>query len=122
MCFHVKSLTYYFYMKTKILPDFQICISLPLLAEVFVVNEIWANKLHAVHGGFRGSHQKTFFYGVSGTHNSMQKTKFSIKDFFSKCDQIRRKLRIRLHLLKKSLMENFIFCTSKLKQSKTEII
>ena len=28
--------------------------------------------------------------------------KFSIKDFFSKCDQIRKKL-------KKSLMENFIF-------------
>ena len=36
--------------------------------------------------------------------------KFSIKDFFSKCDQIRRKLRIWLHLLKKSLMENFFFC------------
>ena len=36
--------------------------------------------------------------------------KFSIKDFFSKCDQIRRKLRIWSHLLKKSLMENFIFC------------
>ena len=35
--------------------------------------------------------------------------KFSIKDFFSKCDQIRKKLRIRLYLLKKSLMENFIF-------------
>ena len=29
-----------------------------------------------------------------------QKTKFSIKNFFSKCDQIRRK----------SLMENFLFC------------
>ena len=29
--------------------------------------------------------------------------KFSIKDFFSKCGQIRRKL-------KKSLLENFIFC------------
>ena len=29
--------------------------------------------------------------------------KFSIKDFFSKCDQIRRK----------SLMENFIFCAVK---------
>ena len=29
--------------------------------------------------------------------------KFSIKDIFSKCDQI-------LHLLKKSLTENFIFC------------
>ena len=39
-----------------------------------------------------------------------QKMKFSIKDIFSKCDQIRRKLRIWLHLLKKSLMENFIFC------------
>ena len=40
--------------------------------------------------------------------------KFSIKDFFSKCDQIHRKLRILSHLLKKSLMQNFflhyIFC------------
>ena len=36
--------------------------------------------------------------------------KFSIKDFFSKCDQIRSFLRICSHLLKKSLMENFIFC------------
>ena len=36
--------------------------------------------------------------------------KFSIKDFFSKCDQIRSKLRIWSHLLMKSLMENFIFC------------
>ena len=34
----------------------------------------------------------------------------SIKDFFSKCDQIRRYLWIWSHLLKKSLMENFIFC------------
>ena len=39
-----------------------------------------------------------------------QKMKFSIKDFFSKCDQIRRKLRIWSNLLKNSLMENFIFC------------
>ena len=39
-----------------------------------------------------------------------QKMKFSIKDFFKKCDQIRRKLRIWSHLLKKTLMENFIFC------------
>ena len=36
--------------------------------------------------------------------------KFSMKDFSSKCDQIRRKLRIWSHLLKKSLMENLIFC------------
>ena len=39
-----------------------------------------------------------------------QKIKFFIKDFFSKCDQIHRKLRIWSHLLKKSLMEKFIFC------------
>ena len=36
--------------------------------------------------------------------------KFSIKDFFSKCDQIRSELRIRSRLLNKSLIENFIFC------------
>ena len=40
------------------------------------------------------------------THKKM---KFSIKDFFRKCDQIRRKLRIWSHLLKKFLMEKFLF-------------
>ena len=35
--------------------------------------------------------------------------KFSIKDFFTRFDQIRSFLRILSHLLKKSLMENFIF-------------
>ena len=39
--------------------------------------------------------------------------KFSKKDFFSKSDQIRSFLRIWSHLLKKSLMENFIFCAVK---------
>ena len=39
-----------------------------------------------------------------------QKMKFSITDFFSKCDQIHSKLRIWSHLLKKSVTENFIFC------------
>ena len=33
-----------------------------------------------------------------------QKMKFFINDFFSECDQIRRKLRIWSHLLKKSLI------------------
>ena len=36
--------------------------------------------------------------------------KCSITDFFSKCGQIRRKLHIWSHLLKKSLMQNFFFC------------
>ena len=39
-----------------------------------------------------------------------EKMKFSIKDFFRKCDQIRGKLWPWPQLLKKSLMENFIFC------------
>ena len=39
-----------------------------------------------------------------------KKMKFSIKDFFSKCEQIRSFLRIRSHLLNKYLVENFIFC------------
>ena len=38
--------------------------------------------------------------------NTAQKLKFSIKDFF-------RKLQIWSRLLKKSLMENFIFCAVK---------
>ena len=44
------------------------------------------------------------------TANTAHKMKFFIKDFFSTCDQSRRKMRIWSHLLKKSLMENFIFC------------
>ena len=39
--------------------------------------------------------------------------KFFIKDLFSKWDQIRRFLRIWPHLLKKPLMETFIFCAVK---------
>ena len=35
---------------------------------------------------------------------------FSIKDLFSKCDQISRKLQIWSDILQKSLMEIFIFC------------
>ena len=37
--------------------------------------------------------------------------KFSNRDFFSKCDQIRGFRRIWSRLLKTFLMENFIFCT-----------
>ena len=44
--------------------------------------------------------------------SAAQKMKFSIKDIFSKCDQILRNLRIWSHLLKKSLMENFFLCSA----------
>ena len=53
---------------------------------------------------------KLISFKISWVVYIAQNMKFSIKDFFIKCDQIRRKLRIWSHLLKKSLMENFIFC------------
>ena len=43
--------------------------------------------------------------------NIAQKKQFSIKDFLSKCNQIRRKLRVWSYLPKKFLIKNFIFCT-----------
>ena len=49
-------------------------------------------------------------------YSTAQQMIFSIKDFFSKCDQIRSFLsflRIWSHLLKKSVIENFIFCAVK---------
>ena len=42
-------------------------------------------------------------------NNTAKNVKFSIKGFFSKCDQIRRKLRIWSHLLKKSLIKKLHF-------------
>ena len=47
-----------------------------------------------------------------GNLTLQKKIKFSIKDFLSKCDQIRKKLRILSHLLKKSLIL-FVQCNSK---------
>ena len=65
----------------------------------------------------------TFFYFINHSHSlyimvqgeclvflSLQQMKFSIKDFFSKFDQICRFLRTWSHLLRKSWMEDFIFC------------
>ena len=46
----------------------------------------------------------------SNIYFTAQKMKFSSKDFFSKRDQIRSFLRIWSRLLKKSFMENVIFC------------
>ena len=53
-------------------------------------------------GSFNGALIRNF-------QRTTQNMKFSIKDTFSKCDQIHRKLRIWSHLLKKSLNENFCF-------------
>ena len=45
----------------------------------------------------------------STINRAFSSMKFSLKDLFSKCDQVRSFLRIWSHLLKKSLMEKFIF-------------
>ena len=45
------------------------------------------------------------------SQSTAEKGKFSIKDFFSKCEQIHRKLQIWSHLLEKSLIEDFFFCS-----------
>ena len=59
------------------------------------------------------THMNLFKSGYSNLFfivHCTKKMKFSIEDFFSKCDRIRRKLRIWSHLLKKFLMKNFVFC------------
>ena len=62
---------------------------------------------------FANNFQYIFIDYCFGVAFAAQKMKFPIKNFFSKYDQIRRKLHIYCtwsHLLKKSLMENLIFC------------
>ena len=50
-------------------------------------------------------------YQSLNSHTLRKKRLFPLRiSFFSKCDQIRRKLWIWSYLLKKSLTENFIFC------------
>ena len=72
-----------------------------------IVNLYWLNS--KAGSGF----DQTSKMDVSSKKRQLllKKMKFSITDCFSKCYQIRKKLRIWSHLLKKSLMENFIFCT-----------
>ena len=72
-------------------------------------------KLHSVTSNQISTYRKLNLYLKSTIHLvvlpfTAQKMKFSIKDLFSICDQIHRKPRIWSHLLKKALMEKFIFC------------
>ena len=65
------------------------------------------NFQHFLFQGMRLSFSR--FWNNKLSFYTAQKMKFFIKDFLSKCDQIRSFFRIRSHLLKKSLMESFIF-------------
>ena len=64
-------------------------------------------KQHIITTAIISSYQNNSVFIIDAP--TAQKMKFSINDFFSKYDQIRRKLRIWSHLPMKSLMENFIF-------------
>ena len=55
-----------------------------------------------------------YHFETSKKYYTAQKNEFLFKDFFIKCDQIRRILQIWSHLLKKSLIENFIFMQCKI--------
>ena len=49
-------------------------------------------------------------FQINLLYSRVQKKKLSIKHFFSKCEQIRRKLRIWFDLLKKTLMKKVRSC------------
>ena len=72
------------------------------------------------------SHNNVYLLRSIRSHNTAQKKIFSIKAIFSKCDQVRRKLRISLmkslmKKLRKPLMKIFFVpCNSKMKSLKTK--
>ena len=71
---------------------------------MMMVMMIIIDKELLLFNGWPKKYVKPFF------QSGHKKIKFSIKDFFSKSHQIRIFLRLWSDLLKKSLMESFIFC------------
>ena len=83
--------------------------------EIFcIVNEITQKELLTYAFIIRSSIPSYIvpfsFAKTSIIHSTTQYMKFFIIDFVTKYGQIRRKLQIWSHLLKKSSMENYIFC------------
>ena len=86
------------------------------MIEAFVMKELKQSSYLAIINFFLtfGTHWNdqwswnSYFLQINLFYTA-QKIKFFIWDFFSKSDQIRRKLRIWSHLLKKFLTEKFIF-------------
>ena len=70
---------------------------------------MFSGGIKRVWNGLRNFRKLKNSKSLPRTFLTVQKIKFSIKDFFGKCDQIYSFLRIWSHLWKKSLMENFIF-------------
>ena len=93
-----------FFWKPSFLQNFFLFFSIHINAPVSV--ETWDKhkKELVIENNF------IIFLKFTKNETTAQKMKISIKDFFSKCDQMRRKLRIWSHVLKKSLIENLLFC------------
>ena len=54
-CYNAKLSVYYFYVKTKILVDFHICISVPLrcpLAQFIIFNSLWDIAEHFIKSNY----------------------------------------------------------------------
>ena len=94
------------------IPEIKICSELTIKTSVqchyrrssaFIVNfeKIWHIPSSVFTADFEQKMSTEYFAYTLYFH----KYKVFIKDFFSKCDQIRRKLRIWSHLMKKSLMK-----------------
>ena len=82
--------------------------SSPMRKLAFSLDKIWF--IFFVRSGV--SLSKFYLLNISRCTYTAQNMKISINDFFSKCDQIRSFLPIWSYLLKKSLIENFIFFRS----------
>ena len=105
---HNNNKRYTFLQATRVRPQPQSCLHFQDFQGSEFLNRclvVWPNK--------KNLSVFQWFFNIRHWHtDTAQKMKFSFKDLFSKCGQIRRKLRIWLHLLKKTLMENFIFLCS----------
>ena len=71
----------------------------------FQITRVYGHKVRLDSGSKLNLHKM-----LRGRLGHCTKMKFFGKGSFSKCDQSRRKLQIRSHLLRKSFMESFIFC------------
>ena len=78
----------------------------------FEHERLFENQLSVNRSSMKISQRNNIFNNGFNNFNAIHcsKNEVSFKDFFGKCDQICRKLRIQSHLQKKSLRENFIFC------------
>ena len=83
----------------------------------YITNILSNRKLEPSQGRYFGTNfelqeKLTIFFETSNSEplTLAQRMKLSINDDFSKYDQIHRNLQFWSHLLKKSILENFIFC------------